>query len=179
MADKTTLFERIKEFVLMGYDNNQIAEYLNISPDSGYIRRVRRAVNREKTKPTETPSKSPLITHKKYYKAMKGNKGSKEELAAELGVARMTLHRFEKSTDANKKLAQYLYLRGTSISRIATLLGTKESTIKEMGLENLPTEDGIKEQIRQVLEVLKDASIFDDEIEAQFYEWQRLYDKIK
>jgi len=175
MADKTTLFERIKDFVLLGYDNNEIAEMLNISNKSKYIQRVRREV----TKPTETPSKSPLITHKKYYKAMKGNKGSKEELAAELGVARMTLHRFEKSTEANKKLAQYLYLRGTSISRIATLLGTKESTIKEMGLENLPTEDGIKEQIRQVLEVLKDASIFDDEIEAQFYEWQRLYDKLK
>lgn len=175
MGKKSTQFERIKGFVLLGYTNEEIAEILNISNKSKYIQRVRREV----TKPTETPSKSPLITHKKYYKAMKGNKGSKEELAAELGVARMTLHRFEKSTEANKKLAQYLYLRGTSISRIATLLGTKESTIKEMGLENLPTEDGIKEQIRQVLEVLKDASIFDDEIEAQFYEWQRLYDKLK
>lgn len=175
MADKTTLFERIKEFVLLGYDNNQIAEYLNISTNSKYIQRVRREV----TQPTETPSNSSTIHPRKYYKLMKENKGTKEELAAELGVARMTLHRFEKSTGANKKLAQYLYLRGATISQIATRLGAKEATIKEMGLENLPTENGIKEQIRQILEILKDASIFDDEIEAQFYEWQRLYDKLK
>ena len=110
MANNPTLFERIKEFVLLGYDNNEIAETLNISSNSGYIRKVRREI----TRPTETPSKSPAVTPKKYYKLMKENKGTKEELAAELGVARMTLHRFEKTSGSNQKLAEYLYLRGMS-----------------------------------------------------------------
>lgn len=122
MADKTTLFERIKEFVLMGYDNNQIAEYLNISPDSGYIRRVRREV----TKPTETPSNSPILTPRKYYKLLMENKGTKEELAAELGCSRMWLHKFEKSTEVNRKVAEYLYIRGMTLSQIAKTLGAKK-----------------------------------------------------
>ena len=173
MANKITLFGRIKEFVLLGYDNNEIAETLNISSNSGYIRRVRREI----TRPTETPSKSPAITPKKYYKLMKENKGSKEELAAELGVSRRTLHRFEESTEANQKFAEYLYLRGMSIGQIATTLRAKESTIKDMKLEDLPTLDGIREQMRQALEILQKASIFDDEIEAQYYGLQRVIDK--
>ena len=173
MANNPTLFERIKEFVLLGYDNNEIAETLNISSNSGYIRKVRREI----TRPTETPSKSPAVTPKKYYKLMKENKGTKEELAAELGVARMTLHRFEKTSGSNQKLAEYLYLRGMSIGQIATTLGAKESTINDMKLESLPTLDGIREQMKQALEILKKASIFDDEIEAQFYGLQRAFDK--
>lgn len=173
MADKTTLFERIKAFILDGYDNNQIAEYLNISTKSKYIQRVRREI----TRPTETPSKSPAITPKKYYKLMKENKGSKEELAAELGCSRMWLHKFERSTGSNQKLAEYLYLRGMSIGQIATTLGAKERTIKDMKLESLPTLDGIREQMKQALAILKKASIFDDEIEAQFYGLQRAFDK--
>ena len=169
MTDNPTLFERIKEFVLLGYDNNEIAETLNIYNKSKYIQRVRREV----TRPTETPAKSPAIIPKKYYKLMKKNKGTKEELAAELGCSRMWLHKFERSTGANQKLAEYLYLRGMSIGQIATTLGAKKSTIKDMKLEALPTLDGIREQMKQALAILKKASIFDDEIEAQYYVLQR------
>lgn len=176
MADKTTLFERIKEFVLMGYDNNQIAEYLNISPDSGYIRRVRRVVSQF---PDNATTVLLTLTKKRYYDAIKNHNGTKEELAAKLGVSRMTLHNFEKATGINLKLAKCLYLHGMSISQIAKALGTKESTLKKFGLEDLPTLNGINEQLKSALEILGDVSDLDEHIAVKCYTLNKIFDKLK
>lgn len=176
MTDKTTLFERIKELVLLGYDNNQIAEYLNISPNSGYIRRVRRVVSQF---PDNATTVLLTLTKKRYYGAIKNHNGTKEELAAELGVSRMTLHNFEKATGINIKLAKYLYVCGASISQIAKTLGTKESTLKKMGLEALPTLNGIKELMKTALDILGDVSELDEDIAVKCYSLNKIFDKLK
>ena len=119
------------------------------------------------------------ITPKRYYHAIIQNNGTKGEIAEALGCSRMWLHKFEKSTGANKNLAGYLYLSGMNIDQITTLCGAKGRSIQEMELENLPTLDGIKEQIKRALEILEKASIFDDKIEARYYGLRRIYDMLE
>lgn len=176
MAKKTTQFERIKKFVLLGYDNNEIAEVLNISPDSGYIRRVRRVVTQHQDNATTVLL---TLTKKKYYNTVKQHNGTKEELAAKLGVTRMTLHNFEKATKVNQMLAEYLYLEGSPISRIARILGTKESTLKKMGLEELPTLSGIKGQIKRALDIYDNVAELDENIAIKRYCLSKVFDKLK
>ena len=108
MNKDLSLFERIKEFVKLGYSNIEIAYLLDIKNDSKYIQRVRRAVSSQ----TRTTDKKPTLTQKKYYSAMKQHNGTRDEFAAKLGVARMTLNRYENNTEINKKIASYLYLNG-------------------------------------------------------------------
>ena len=176
MADKTTLFERIKAFILDGYDNNQIAEYLNISTKSKYIQRVRRVVNQYEDNATTVLL---TLTKKRYYNAIMNHNGTKEELAAKLGVSRMTFHNFEKATEINIKLAKYLYFCGASISQIAKTLGTKESTLKKMGLEEIPTLNGIKEQMKCALDLLGDVSDLDEDIAVKCYSLNKIFDRLK
>lgn len=173
---KDTLFERIKAFVLLGYANDEIAESLKISNKSKYIQRVRRVVSQY---PDNATTILLTLTPKRYYNAIKNHNGTKEELAAKLGVSRMTLHNFEKATGLNKKLAEYLYLRGMKMSQIARTLGTKESTLKKMGLEELPTLNGIKEQMGRALQILDNVSDLDEEIAIKRYSLNKIFDKVK
>lgn len=176
MPKKDTLFERIKELISLGFDNNDIAEILHISVQSSYIRRVRRIVSEHSDNATTVLL---TLTPKRYYQAIKNHNGTKEELAAKLGVSRMTLHNFEKATGLNKKLAEYLYLSGMSISRIAKTLGTKESTLKKMGLTEVPTISNIKTQMELALQILGNVSELDEDIARQCYGLQRIFDKLK
>lgn len=176
MTKKLTQFERIKEFVLLGYTNEEIAEILNISNKSKYIQRVRRVVSKYQDNATAVLL---TLTPKRYYNVIQNHNGTKEELAAKLGVSRMTLHNFEKATKVNQKLAEYLYLQGFPISRIARILGTKESTLKKMGLEELPTLSGIKGQIKRALDILDNVAELDENIAIKRYSLNKVFDKLK
>ena len=175
MNKDLSLFERIKEFVKLGYSNIEIAYLLDIKNDSKYIQRVRRAVSSQ----TRTADKKPTLTPKKYYSAMKQHNGTRDELAAKLGCSRVWLNKFEKSTGAIKKIASFLYFNGMSIKHIARTLGTKESIIEEINLTDLPTIGKLKNQIKQALDILEKAAEFDDEIEGQFYELKRIFERLK
>ena len=175
MNKDLSLFERIKEFVKLGYSNIEIAYLLDIKNDSKYIQRVRRAVSSQ----TRTTDKKPTLTPKKYYSAMKQHNGTRDELATKLGINRRTLKRYEDNTEINKKIASYLYLNGMSIKQIARTLSTKESIIEEMNLTELPTIGNIKEQIKRALNILGNVAECDDEIEGQFYELQRIFERLK
>lgn len=168
---KTTLSERIEELVLLGYDNKDIAEALNISNKSKYIQRVRRSLK----EPTQEQDKLKL-TPERYYNAVIKHNGTKDDLAAILGVCRKTLYTFEQNTQMKKRLTCYMRVRGMSLEDIARQIGTKVSTLEKMGLDKLPTLDGIKIQMEIALEPLADVAQWDNEAASLFY---RLQDALK
>ncbi len=168
---KISLFERIKELVLLGYDNGEIAEALNISNESKYIQRVRRSLKKS-TKEQDKPK----LTPERYYNAVMKHNGTKDDLAAILGVCRKTLYTFEHSAQMKNRLARYMRVRGMSLEVIAGQIGTKVSTLEKMGLDKLPTLDGIKIQMEIALEPLADIAQWDNEAASLFY---RLQDALK
>lgn len=172
---KVTLFERIKEFVLLGYDNNEIAEALNISNKSKYIQRVRRIVSQY----SDNASTALLtLTPQRYYNAIKTHNGTKEELAAKLGVSRMTLHRFEQDSNIKTRLASYMRVRGMSLEKIASTIGTKISVLEKMGLDTMPNVIEIKRQIEIVLKPLADVAQWDAETTTLYYTLKSTLDKL-
>ena len=48
-----------------------------------------------------------------------------------------------------------------------------------MNLTELPTIGNIKEQIKRALNILGNVAECDDEIEGQFYELQRIFERLK
>ena len=165
--------DRIIEFVKLGFSDVEIADTLKISASSGYIRRVRRSLS------DNAGQSTPRLTPERYYNAMKQHNGTKEELAAALGISRMGLHKFEQNTEMKKRLAEYLYMRGMSVEEIAAQIGAKISTLEEMGLKELPTIPNLKKQFERILLRYEDAATWDTEIAAEYFKLKSAYDKLK
>lgn len=179
MPDKTmSKRDRIIEFIKVGLSDIEIAEIVKISASSGYIRRVRRSLSDNAGQSTPGQS-TPKLTPERYYNAMKQNDGTKEELAAALGISRMGLHKFEQNTEMKKRLAEYLYMRGMSVEEIAAQIGAKITALEEMGLKELPTIPNLKKQFERVLLRYEDAATWDTEIAAEYYKLKSAYDKLK
>lgn len=83
---------------------------------------------------------------------------------------------FEHSAQMKNRLARYMRVRGMSLEVIARQIGTKVSTLEKMGLDKLPTLDGIKIQMEIALEPLADIAQWDNEAASLFY---RLQDALK
>lgn len=176
---KTTKFEQIQSLISLGLSNAEIANVLHTTTqNTGYIRKVRRMLNQHPDPDTRTTALLTL-TPKRYYKAIWKHDGTKEELAAKLGVSRMTLNKYEKATGINKQLAEYLHIQGMSINEIARILGTKVSTLKNMGLAELPTLSGIKKQMERALSTLGNVANLEERIAIEYDLTQKAYDKFK
>lgn len=167
--------DSVKALIACGLTDSEIAETLCLSTKSGYIRKIRREIADNLC----NNDKRPKLTPETYYNAMKKNNGTKEDLAAALGVARMTLHRFEQDTEMKKRLARYMRVRGMGLERIAAQLGTKISILEEMGIDRLPTLDGIKAQIEIALEPLADVAQWDEDVAAIYYQWEKASERLK
>lgn len=171
--------ESIKALIACGLTDSEIAETLRLSAKSGYIRKIRREIadtscNNEI--PTDERSK---LTPETYYNAMKKNNGTKEDLAAALGVCRKTLYTFEHDNQMKLRLARYMRVRGMGLERIAAQLGTKISVLEKMGIDRLPTLDGIKAQIEIALEPLADVAQWDEDVAAIYYQWEKASERLK
>lgn len=171
---KISLFERIKELVLLGYDNGEIAEALNISNESKYIQRVRRSLKKS-TKEQDKPK----LTPERYYNAIMKPHATKEELAAELGVSKRTLHYFEADSEIKKRVAEFMYMDGMSIDEISARLVTRKSALEEMGIISLPTLPEIKKQLEQILDRYQDAAEWDSRAAAKYYHLKNIFDRLK
>ena len=169
----------VKALIACGLTDSEIAETLHISAKSGYIRKIRRETAETSCNNETSKDENPKLTPETYYNAMKKNNGTKEDLAAALGVARMTLHRFEQDTEMKKRLARYMRVRGMGLERIAAQLGTKISILEKMGIDRLPTLDGIKAQIEMALEPLADVAQWDEDVAAIYYQWEKASERLK
>ncbi len=170
--------DRIIELIKVGLSDTEIAGIVKISASSGYIRRVRRSLS-ENAGQSSPGQSTPKLTPERYYNAMKQNNGTKEELAAALGISRMGLHKFEQNSEMKKRLAEYLYMRGMSVEEIATQIGAKISALEGMGLKELPTIPNLKKQFERVLLRYEDAATWDTEIATEYYKLKSAYDKLK
>lgn len=171
--------ESIKALIACGFTDSEISDTLRISAKSGYIRKIRREMADTSCNNETSTDEKQRLTPETYYNAMKKNNGTKEDLAAALGVARMTLHRFEQDTEMKIRLARYMRVRGMGLERIAAQLGTKISILEEMGIDRLPTLDGIKAQIEMALEPLADVAQWDEEVAALYYQWEKASERLK
>lgn len=171
--------DSIKALISYGFTDSDIASTLHLSEQSGYIRKIRREVANAASGNEHPKSNKPKLTPELYYNAMKKNNETKESLANDLGVSRMTLHRFEQDSEMKKRLARYLRVRGMSIAKIAEQICTKISTLEEMGIDKLPTLESIKMQIGVALEPLADVAQWDDEVAALFYQWKSVSERLK
>ena len=168
--------ENVIALISCGFTDSEIADTLHISAQSGYIRKVRRSLAESAPEESSQDSGKPKLTPEHYYNAVMKHNGTKDELAAILGVCRKTLYTFEQNTQMKKRLACYMKVRGMSLEDIARQIGTKVSTLEKMGLDTLPTIDNIKVQMETALEPLADVAQWDNKAAALFY---RLQDALK
>lgn len=182
MSKDSSTVECIKELISYGYTNKEISDTLKLSVNSGYIRRLRREIAKASQNDgtsIEESQERPKLTPERYYNAMKKHNGTKDNLAALLGISRMTLYNFERDSEMKKRLARYMRVRGMSLKAIASQLGTKISILKEMEIDRLPTLDSIKDQINIALEPLADVAQWDNEAETLYYLWKKASERIK
>lgn len=180
MSNKTkTKRQSIIELISCGFTDSEIADTLHISAQSGYIRKVRRSLAESASEESTQKQDKPKLTPERYYNAVMKHNGTKDDLASALGVARMTLHRFEQDTEMKKRLARYMRVRGMGLERIAAQLGTKISILEEMGIDRLPTLDGIRAQIEMALEPLADVAQWDEDVAAIYYQWEKASERLK
>lgn len=135
----------------------------------GYIRRVRRSLGYSKQR----------ISTGEYYKAIKNNTGTKEELAAKLGVSERTLNYFERDNEIKKQVAQYLHAKGMGLHSIAEKMGTSISILKEMGIDRLPDVHTVKDQIETLTQIFEIIAQWDAEAATLFYQWKKALDRLK
>lgn len=160
--------QRIIYFINHGYSNREIA---TVIPDVSerYIRKIRSDIGASTRK----------ISPKEYYQAIMNNTDTKEHLAAELGVSKRTLCRFEGDNETKKQIAGYMRIKGMGLRAIAEKMGTNICTLKGMGIDKLPNINVIKYQINSALEILKIIAQWDDEAATLFYQWKRASEHIK
>ena len=168
--------QSIIELISCGFTDSEIADTLHISAQSGYIRKLRRSLAESSPEESTQEQDKPKLTPERYYNAVMKHNGTKDVLAAILGVCRKTLYTFEHSAQMKNRLARYMRVRGMSLEVIAGQIGTKVSTLEKMGLDKLPTLDGIKIQMEIALEPLADIAQWDNEAASLFY---RLQDALK
>lgn len=135
----------------------------------GYIRKVRRGLGYSKQR----------ISTGEYYKAIKNNTGTKEELAAKLGVSERTLNYFERDNEIKKQVAQYLRAKGMGLHSIAEKMGTSISILKEMGIDRLPDVHTVKDQIETLTQIFEIIAQWDAEAATLFYQWKKALDRLK
>lgn len=168
--------ENIIALISCGFTDSEIADTLHISAQSGYIRKVRRSLAESAPEESTQEQDKPALTPERYYNAVIKHNGTKEDLAAILGVCRKTLYTFEHDAQMKNRLARYMRVRGMSLEEIAGQIGTKVSTLEKMGVDKVPTLDGIKGQMEIALEPLADIAQWDNEAATLFY---RLQDALK
>lgn len=171
--------DSVKALIACGLTNSEIAETLHISAKSGYIRKIRREIADTSCNNEIPKDERPKLTPETYYNAMKKNNGTKDDLAAVLGVCRKTLYTFEHDNQMKLRLARYMRVRGMGLERIAAQLGTKISVLEKMGIDRLPTLDGIKAQIEIALEPLADVAQWDEDVAAIYYQWEKASERLK
>ena len=167
MADKTTKKQRIINLINLGKSNAEIMEFLPVS--DGYIRKVRRGLGYSTQR----------ISPEKYYKAIKNNTGTKEELAAKLGVSERTLNYFEKNNKIKIQVAQYLRAKGMGLHSIAEKMGTSISILKEMGIDRLPDVRTLIDHIETLTQIFETIAQWDAEAATLFYQWKKALDRLK
>lgn len=171
--------DSVKALIACGLTDSEIAETLHISAKSGYIRKIRREIADTSCNNEIPKDERPKLTPETYYNAMKKNNGTKDDLAAALGVCRKTLYTFEHDNQMKLRLARYMRVRGMGLERIAAQLGTKISVLEKMGIDRLPTLDGIKAQIEIALEPLADVAQWDEDVAAIYYQWEKASERLK
>lgn len=168
MADKSNKKEKVINFIDRGYSNREIASFMPDVSES-YIRRIRRDLGYSTKK----------ISSEKYYKAVINNTGTKEELAAKLGVSERTLNYFERDNEIKKHVAQYLRAMGMGLHSIAEKMGTNIAILKEMGIDRIPDVHTVKNQIETLTRIFEVIAQWDAEAATLFYQWQKVLDRLK
>lgn len=170
--------QSIIELISCGFTDSEIADTLHLSAHSGYIRKVRRSLAPAPEESTQEQDK-PKLTPERYYNAIMKPHTSKEELAAELGISKRTLHYFEADGEIKRRVAEFMYMDGMGIDEIAARLVTRKSTLEEMGITSLPTLPEIKKQLEQILERYKDAAEWGNGTAAKYYHLKNIFDRLK
>ena len=171
--------ENIIALISCGFTDTEIADTLHISAQSGYIRKVRRSLAESVPEESSQDSGKPKLTPERYYNAVMKHNGTKEELAAELGVSKRTLHYFEADSEIKKRVAEFMYMDGMSIDEISARLVTRKSALEEMGIISLPTLPEIKKQLEQILDRYQDAAEWDSRAAAKYYHLKNIFDRLK
>ncbi|MDE6296444.1 MAG: hypothetical protein K2L89_01225 [Muribaculaceae bacterium] len=167
MADKTTKKQIITNLIDLGKSNAEIMEILPVS--DRYIRKVRHNLGYTSQK----------ISTEKYYKAIQNNTGTKEELAAKLGVSERTLNYYEEDNIIKKQVAQYLRAKGMGLHSIAVKMGTSISILKEMGIDRLPDVRTVIAHIETLTQIFEAIAQWDAEAATLFYQWKKALDRLK
>lgn len=168
MADKSNKKERVINFIDRGYSNREIASFMPDVSES-YIRRIRRDLGYSTKK----------ISSEKYYKAVINNTGTKDDLAAKLGMCKSSLCYFERDSDLKKQVAQYLRATGMGLHSIAEKMGTSIAILKEMGIDRVPDVYTVKNQIETLTRIFEVIAQWNAEAATLFYQWQKVLDRLK
>lgn len=171
--------ENIIALISCGFTDTEIADTLHISAQSGYIRKLRRSLAESSPEESTQEQDKPKLTPERYYNAIMKPHATKEELAAELGVSKRTLHYFEADSEIKKRVAEFMYMDGMSIDEISARLVTRKSALEEMGIISLPTLPEIKKQLEQILDRYQDAAEWDSRAAAKYYHLKNIFDRLK
>ena len=157
----------ITNLINLGKSNAEIMKILPVS--NGYIYRIRRNLGYSTQR----------ISPEKYFKAITNNTGTKEELADELGVSRRTLYYFERDNKTKKEVAQYLRAKGMGLHSIAEKMNLNISTLKDMGIDKVPTVHTVKNQIEALTQIFEIIAQWDAEAATLYYKCKKALNNLK
>ena len=167
MIETITKKQVITNLINLGKSNAEIMKILPVS--NGYIYRIRRSLGYSTQR----------ISPEKYIRAIMNNTGTKEELADELGVSRRTLYYFERDNKTKKEVAQYLRAKGLGLHSIAEKMNLNISTLKDMGIDKVPTVHTVKDQMETLTQIFEIIAQWNAEAATLFYQWKKAFNNLK